>query len=93
MGYRVLIPTPLRPYTEQQEAVDVEGGTVGEALAALTDRYTALRHHLYAENGKMRHFVNVYVNDDDIRYLEREATALKAGDVISIIPSVAGGAS
>ncbi|MBA3297351.1 MAG: MoaD/ThiS family protein, partial [Acidobacteria bacterium] len=92
MGYRVLIPTPLRPYTDQQDAVDVEGQTVGDALAALTDRYTALRRHLYGDDGKMRHFVNVYVNDDDIRYLDREATALKAGDVISIIPSVAGGA-
>jgi len=92
MGYRVLIPTPLRPYTDQQDAVDVEGQTVGDALAALTDRYTALRRHLYGDDGKMRHFVNVYVNDDDIRYLDREATTLKAGDVISIIPSVAGGA-
>src|SRR5688572_20905954 len=92
MAHRVLIPTPLRPYTGQQDAVELEGGTVGEVLAALTARYADLRRHLYADDGKLRHFVNVYVNDDDIRYLEREKTALKSGDVISIVPSVAGGA-
>ena len=92
MAYRVLIPTPLRPYTGQQETVELEGGTVGDILVALTTRYADLRRHLYADDGKLRHFVNVYVNDDDIRYLEREATALKSGDVISIVPSVAGGA-
>jgi adenylyltransferase/sulfurtransferase len=92
MGNRVLIPTPLRPYTDQQDAVDMEGGTVGDVLAALTARYPALRRHLYADDGSLRHFVNVYVNDDDIRYLDRAATALKPGDVVSIIPSVAGGA-
>ena len=92
MAYRVLIPTPLRPYTGQQDAVELEGGTVGEILSALTSRYVELRRHLYADDGKLRHFVNVYVNDDDIRYLDREATALKSGDVISIVPSVAGGA-
>ena len=92
MAYRVLIPTPLRPYTGQQDAVEFEGGTVGEILSALTSRYADLRRHLYADDGKLRHFVNVYVNDDDIRYLDREATALKSGDVISIVPSVAGGA-
>jgi sulfur-carrier protein adenylyltransferase/sulfurtransferase len=92
MAHRVLIPTPLRPYTGQQDAVDVEGRTVGEILSALTTRYSDLRRHLYADDGKLRHFVNVYVNDDDIRYLEREATSLKTGDVISIVPSVAGGA-
>ncbi len=92
MAYRVLIPTPLRPYTGQQDAVELEGGTVGEILSALTSRYAELRRHLYADDGKLRHFVNVYVNDDDIRYLDREATSLKSGDVISIVPSVAGGA-
>jgi sulfur-carrier protein adenylyltransferase/sulfurtransferase len=92
MSHRVLIPTPLRPYTNQQDAVEVDGATVGELLATLTSRYTDLRRHLYSDEGKLRSFVNVYVNDDDIRYLEREATALKAGDVVSIVPSVAGGA-
>src|SRR5688572_18575702 len=92
MAYRVLIPTPLRPYTDQQDAVEVDGTTVGELLASLTARYGDLRKHLYSEEGKLRSFVNVYLNDDDIRYLDREATALKPGDVVSIVPSVAGGA-
>jgi sulfur-carrier protein adenylyltransferase/sulfurtransferase len=91
MPHRVLIPTPLRPYTDQKDAVEVEGSTVGELLSSLTARYTDLRRHLYSDEGKLRSFVNVYVNDDDIRYLNREATALKAGDVVSIVPSVAGG--
>ena len=92
MAYRVLIPTPLRPYTDQQDAVEVDGSTVGELLSSLTARYGELRRHLYSDEGKLRSFVNVYVNDDDIRYLDREATSLKAGDVVSIVPSVAGGA-
>jgi sulfur-carrier protein adenylyltransferase/sulfurtransferase len=92
MAHRVLIPTPLRPFTGQKDAVEVEGGTVGEALASLTRSYGDLKKHLYADDGKLRHFVNVYVNDDDIRYLEKDATTLKDGDVISIVPSVAGGA-
>ena len=92
MPHRVLIPTPLRPYTGNQDAVEVEGTTVAEALSALTARYGDLRRHLYADDGKLRSFVNIYINDDDIRYLDRDATALKTGDVISIVPSVAGGA-
>src|SRR5262245_12328001 len=92
MAYRVLIPTPLRPYTDQQDAVEVDGSTVGDVLSSLTARYGELRRHLYSDEGKLRSFVNIYVNDDDIRYLDREATALKAGDVLSIVPSVAGGA-
>ena len=92
MAYRVLIPTPLRPYTGQQDTVEADGATVGEVLASLTTRYADLRRHLYSDDGKLRSFVNVYVNDDDIRYLDREGTALKAGDVVSIVPSVAGGA-
>ena len=93
MANTVLIPTPLRPFTAQQDAVAVEAGTVGDALAALTERYADLRRHLYKEDGELRHFVNVYVNDEDIRYLKREATPLNPGDTISIVPSVAGGAA
>jgi sulfur-carrier protein adenylyltransferase/sulfurtransferase len=92
MSHRVLIPTPLRPYTGQQDAVEADGATVGEVLSSLTSRYGELRRHLYGDDGKLRHFVNIYVNDDDIRYLEKDLTALKSGDVISIVPSVAGGA-
>src|SRR4029450_3823980 len=92
MAYRVLIPTPLRPYTDAKDAVEVDGTTVGELLASLTARYGELRRHLYSDEGKLRSFVNVYVNDDDIRYLDREATALKGGEGLRIGPAVPGGA-
>jgi adenylyltransferase/sulfurtransferase len=88
---RVLIPTPLRAYTEKQAAVEAAGGTIAEVLADLTGRFGDLRQHLFTPEGRLRSFVNVYVNDEDIRYLQREATPLKTGDVVSIVPSVAGG--
>ena len=88
---RILIPTPLRAYTDKQSAVEAAGGTIGEALGDLTARFGDLRQHLFTPEGQLRSFVNVYVNDEDIRYLQREATPLKAGDVVSIVPSVAGG--
>ena len=91
MANKILIPTPLRPFTDKQDAVEVEGGTVGEALAQLTSKHEGLKKHLYTEEGKLRSFVNIYLNDDDIRYLQREETPIKPGDTISIIPSVAGG--
>src|SRR5215208_7122832 len=86
------IPTPLRPFTDKNEAVEVAGGTVGELLADLTKKYEGLRKHLYTDQGKLRNFVNVYLNDEDIRYLQKEETPVKAGDSLSIVPSVAGGA-
>ena len=92
MSNKVLIPTPLRPYAGKQDVLEVDGKTVGELLANLTSQYADLRKHLYTEEGRLRSFVNVYVNDDDIRYLDREQTPLKPGDTISIVPSVAGGA-
>ena len=91
MATRILIPTPLRPYTDKKDAVEAEGRTVGELLADLTKRHSGLKAHLYNEQGKLRSFVNVYVNDEDIRYLQKEQTPVSAGDTISIIPSVAGG--
>jgi len=72
--------------------VDVQGSTVGEAMNALVARHPELRKHLYTDDGKLRAFVNLYLNDEDIRYLQKEATALKDGDNISIVPSIAGGA-
>jgi adenylyltransferase/sulfurtransferase len=89
---KILIPTPLRPYTDKQDAVDASGATIGELLADLTTKHSGLKAHLYNDQGKLRSFVNIYVNDEDIRYLQKEATAVKSDDTISIIPSVAGGA-
>src|SRR6266852_5701867 len=90
---KVLIPTPLRQYAGKQDSVDLAGATVAEVLQSLTNQYADLRRHLYTDEGKLRSFVNVYVNDDDIRYLEKEATLLKNGDVVSIVPSIAGGSA
>jgi molybdopterin/thiamine biosynthesis adenylyltransferase/rhodanese-related sulfurtransferase/molybdopterin converting factor small subunit len=92
MPNTIHIPTPLRPFTDKRESVEVSGGTVGELLADLTKKYEGLRKHLYADNGRLRNFVNVYLNDEDIRYLQRENTPVKPGDSLSIVPSVAGGA-
>jgi len=92
MSTKILIPTPLRPYTDKQDAVEADGATVGEVLANLTTRHAGLKGHLYNEQGRLRSFVNVYINDEDIRYLQKEQTPVKAGDTLSIIPSVAGGA-
>jgi molybdopterin/thiamine biosynthesis adenylyltransferase/rhodanese-related sulfurtransferase/molybdopterin converting factor small subunit len=91
MANKILIPTPLRPFTDKQESVELSGPTVGEILRQLTTRFEGLRQHLYNEEGKLRSFVNVYVNDEDIRYLQREQTPIKDGDTVSIVPSVAGG--
>ena len=88
---KVMIPTPLRPFTDKQDAVELTGSTVGEILTQLTAKYEGLRKHLYNEDGKLRSFVNIYLNDEDIRYLQREETPVKSGDTLSIIPSVAGG--
>src|SRR6266850_1238560 len=83
---------PLGPFTDKQDAVDAAGTTVGELLADLTRKHSGLKAHLFNEQGKLRSFVNVYVNDEDIRYLQKEQTPVTAGDTVSIIPSVAGGA-
>jgi adenylyltransferase/sulfurtransferase len=88
---KILVPTPLRPYAGKQSAIDVQASTVGEALSSLTSTYPDLRKHLYTDEGKLRAFVNVYLNDDDIRYLQKDATVVKDGDTLSIVPSIAGG--
>lgn len=90
---KVHIPTPLRQYVGKQAAVEVQGATVGEAMSSLVSQHPDLRKHLYTDDGKLRAFVNLYVNDEDIRYLQKEATELKDGDNISIVPSIAGGAA
>ncbi|HKD90871.1 MAG TPA: ubiquitin-like small modifier protein 1 [Terriglobales bacterium] len=91
---RIHIPTPLRQFVGGETAVQVAGGTVNEALANLAEQHPGLRKHLYGDDGKLRAFVNVYVNDEDVRYLsQRENTILQDGDSISIVPSIAGGAA
>src|SRR5258707_8099148 len=90
---KILIPTPLRQYTGKQDTVQVKGGTVGEALTALTSQHQDLRRNLYNDEGKLRSFVNVYLNDEDIRYLSKESTPVKESDTISIVPSIAGGSA
>ena len=89
---RIHIPIPLRPYVDRQAVVEVEGATVGEALAALVARHGELKRHLYDERGRLRRYVNVYRNAEDVRHLQREATPLAAADMLSIVPSIAGGA-
>jgi sulfur-carrier protein len=88
---QIQIPSPLRQYSGKQASIDVPAKTVGEALAGLVSQHPDLKRHLYTEEGKLRAFVNVYVNDEDMRYLQKEATLLNDGDTISIVPSIAGG--
>ncbi len=90
---KVLIPTPLRQFTEKHNSVDLEGGTVGEVLTELISKFPDLRKQLFNDEGKLRSFVNVYLNDEDIRYLEKEATTVVTTDTLSIVPSIAGGAT
>ena len=90
---RILVPTPLRPYAGGASSVEVGGRTVGDALESLLMRHEGLRRHLYDEAGKLRSFVNIYRNDEDVRYLQKEATTVSEGDALSIIPSIAGGVS
>ena len=87
------IPTPLRRYTDGEGAVQVSGNSIGSALDALLAKYPELRKQLYGNDGQLRSFVNVYLNDEDIRYLQKSATPVNSGDTISIVPSIAGGAS
>jgi adenylyltransferase/sulfurtransferase len=91
MPIKILIPTPLRPYAGKQSAIEVNAQTVGEALSDLISKHPDLRKHLFSEDGALRSFVNVYLNDEDIRYLTRDATPVKETDTITIVPSVAGG--
>jgi molybdopterin synthase sulfur carrier subunit len=91
MAVKVLIPTPLRNLTNNQAEVLAEGGTIAELITNLSNSYNGLRDRLVDENGKIRRFVNIYLNEEDIRFLQGETTVLKAGDQISIVPAIAGG--
>jgi len=91
MAVKVIIPTPLRQYAGKKDSIEIAAKTVGEALAGLTSQYSDLRRHLFTEDGKLRSFVNVYLNEEDVRFLEKDQTPLRENDVISIVPSIAGG--
>jgi adenylyltransferase/sulfurtransferase len=90
---KILIPTPLRQFTAKQDAVSVPGATVGEVLAALTTEFPDLRKQIFTDEGRLRSFVNVYLNDEDIRYLGKDATPAGDTDTLSLVPSIAGGAT
>src|SRR5229473_421043 len=93
MAVTVHIPTPLRPYVGGRDSVTTSAGMVGEILQRLATEHAQLRAHLYRDDGRLRSFVNVYLNDRDIRDLAREATRAADGDEVSIVPSIAGGAA
>jgi sulfur-carrier protein len=91
VSVRVRIPTPLRSATDGQAEVSVESPTVGDVLAQLEARYPGMKGRLRDEGGAVRRFVNLYVNGEDVRFLDGLGTSLKAGDEVSIVPAVAGG--
>lgn len=91
MSVKVRIPTPLRKLTHEQELVEVAPGTIGAAIAELQSRFPGIRERLMDDSGQVRRFVNIYVNEEDIRFLQNNDTPLKDGDEVSIIPAIAGG--
>ena len=91
MSAKVRIPTPLRKLTNNEEVVEVTASTVGDAITELQSRYPGIKERLLDESGAVRRFVNVYVNEEDIRFLQNQETPVKSGDEISIIPAIAGG--
>ena len=88
---KIHIPTPLRQYAGKNASIEVPGATVADALSQLTAQYPELQRHLFTDDGKLRAFVNLYLNDEDIRYLSKEATPVQPEDALSIVPSIAGG--
>lgn len=91
MSTTIRIPTPLRKLTKGAEIVQADGTNVGELLTSLDTQFPGLRERICDETGQVRRFVNVYLNDEDIRFLDEQATAVKTGDEISIVPAIAGG--
>ena len=91
MPKKVRIPTPLRKLTNNEEVVEVNAANIGDAIVELQSRYPGIKERLVDDNGEVRRFVNVYVNEEDIRFLENQKTPLKDGDEVSIIPAIAGG--
>ena len=93
MGVQVRIPTVFRKFTEGQSSVDLDPGTIGDLIRQLEAKYPGLGEQLLTDDGSLHRFVNVYVNDEDARYLEKLETKVAEGDTVSILPSVAGGGS
>lgn len=91
MAVQIRIPTPLRSLTNDAEVVEVEAATIGGAIEALQSRFPGIKERLVDETGEVRRFVNVYVNEEDIRFLQNQDSPLKDGDEVSIIPAIAGG--
>lgn len=91
MPAKVRIPTPLRKLTNNEEVVEVDGSTIGAIITELQSRYPGIKERLLDNDGTVRRFVNVYVNEEDIRFLQNQETPVKHGDEISIIPAIAGG--
>jgi molybdopterin converting factor small subunit len=88
---KVLIPTPLRQYADKKSTIEVSASTVGEALGKLTQAHPELKRHLFTDGGQLRAFVNLYLNDEDVRYLSKDLTPVAPTDTLSIVPSIAGG--
>ena len=88
---RIRIPTPLQSLTQQSGEAVAQGSTVGEVLGDLENRFPGLRERLRDNSGKLRRFINIYINDEDIRFLQGESTPVKESDEISIVPAIAGG--
>jgi molybdopterin synthase sulfur carrier subunit len=91
MSAKIRIPTPLRKLTNDEELVEVHAATIGDAINELQARYPGIKERLLDDSGAVRRFVNVYLNEEDIRFLQNQQTQLKDGDEISIIPAIAGG--
>ena len=91
MAIKVRIPTPLQTLTQNQGEVEGLGQTIKEVLASLESKYAGLKTRLYDDQGQLRRFINFYLNDEDIRFLDGENTAVKDGDELSIVPAIAGG--
>jgi sulfur-carrier protein len=91
MSVPVRIPTPLRKLTQNQEIVEVEGATIRDVIDSLEQSYPGLKERICDEKNNIRRFVNVFVNDEDIRFLQDAETAVKPGDEVSIVPAIAGG--
>ncbi len=89
----IIIPTPLRKFTDNTNKFSTSAKTVGEAINELTAKYPGLQNHIYGDGGEIRSFIKIFVGEDDIKYLDNTNTAIAEGSVVSIVPAIAGGSS